>query len=92
MKGNFFGKTAVHVSGPYSKELSCKKSKKSLEPFLRKTGNQPTNQLMGPAPTKSQVQCQAKMYLRTYLIGKAINQRIRQIGLLSIDGFSNYVE
>ena len=35
----FFGKTAVYVSCPYSDELSCKKSRKSLEPFLRKTGN-----------------------------------------------------
>ena len=59
----FPGKTAWHVSCPYSKELSCKKSRKSLEPFLRKTGNQPTDpdnkvnggDSMGPAPTKSQV-------------------------------------
>ena len=29
---NFFGKTAVHVSSPYSGELSCAKAKKSLEP------------------------------------------------------------
>ena len=35
----FFGKTLSWVSSPYSKELSCKKSKKSLEPFSRKTGN-----------------------------------------------------
>ena len=42
---HFFWKTAVYVSCPYSKELSCKKLRKSLEPFLRKTGNQPTNQL-----------------------------------------------
>ena len=38
----FFGKTLSQVLSPYSKELSCKKSKKSLELFLRKTGNQPT--------------------------------------------------
>ena len=60
MNRNFFGKTAVHVSCPYSKELSWKKSKKSLEPFLRKAGNQLLtingSDLMGPAPTKSQVQ------------------------------------
>ena len=45
----FFGKTAVYDSCPYSKELPCKKSRKSLEPFLRKTGNYqlPTNQLTG---------------------------------------------
>ena len=70
----FFGKTAVHVSCPYSKELSCKKSKKSLEPFLKKTGNQLTNyQLlttnycddsMGPAPTESQVQ-----YIVSFILG-----------------------
>ena len=35
----FPGKTAVYVSCPYSKELSCKKLEKSLEPFLRKTGD-----------------------------------------------------
>ena len=35
----FPGKTAWHVSCPYSKELSCKKLEKSLEPFSRKTGN-----------------------------------------------------
>ena len=40
MKGNFFGKTAVHVSCSYSKELLCKNSNKSLEAFLRKLGNQ----------------------------------------------------
>ena len=39
MNQNFFGKTAVYISGPYSKELSCKKAKKSLELFLRKTGD-----------------------------------------------------
>ena len=33
----FFGKTAVYVSCPYSDELSCKKSSKSLEPFSRKS-------------------------------------------------------
>ena len=51
MKMNFFGKTAMHVSCSYSKELSCKKSKKSLEPFLKKTGNQlltdPDNKVNG---------------------------------------------
>ena len=36
---NFFGKTAVYVSCPYSDEHSCAKAKKSLEPFLRKTGD-----------------------------------------------------
>ena len=41
----FFGKTAVYVSCPYGKELSCKKSRKSLEPFLWRTGNRLTNQL-----------------------------------------------
>ena len=41
----FFGKTAVYVSCPYSDELSCKKSRKSLEPLSRKTADQPTNQL-----------------------------------------------
>ena len=29
---NFLGKTAAQVSCPYGKELSCKKSRKSLEP------------------------------------------------------------
>ena len=33
----FFRQTAVWVSCLYSKELSCKNSKKSLEPFLRKS-------------------------------------------------------
>ena len=37
-KLSFFGKTAVNGSCPYSYEPSCKKSRKSLEPFLRKTG------------------------------------------------------
>ena len=40
---HFFWKTAVYVSCPYSKELSCKIWTKSLEPFSRKTDNQPTN-------------------------------------------------
>ena len=40
MNPNFFGQTAVYDSGQYHTEPSCKKSKKSLEPFLRKTGNQ----------------------------------------------------
>ena len=43
MNRNFFGKTAVYISGHYHTEPSCKKAKKSLEPFLRKTGNQLTN-------------------------------------------------
>ena len=34
---NFPRKTAVYVSYPYSVELSCRKAKKSLEPFSRKT-------------------------------------------------------
>ena len=38
----FPGKTAVHVSCPHSSELPCKISRKSLEPFSRKIGNQPT--------------------------------------------------
>ena len=34
---NFFGKTAVYVSSPYSDEHSCAKAKKSLERIFRKT-------------------------------------------------------
>ena len=34
---NFPGKTAVYVSCPYSKEHSCKKAKKSLARFSRKS-------------------------------------------------------
>ena len=37
MNRNFFGKTAVSLCSPYSKELSCKESRKSLEPFSRKS-------------------------------------------------------
>ena len=36
---NFFGKTAMYVSCPYSDEHSCAKAKKSLERIFRKTGN-----------------------------------------------------
>ena len=36
---SFFGKNAVYVSCRYSPEPSYKISRKSLEPFLRKTGN-----------------------------------------------------
>ena len=39
MNRNFFGQTAVHVSSSYHVEHLCKKSKKSLEPFLRKAGD-----------------------------------------------------
>ena len=53
----------MNITGPYRKELSCKKSKKSSGPFLRKTGNHlSTNQLTngndspGPSLTKLQVQ------------------------------------
>ena len=61
MNPNFFGQTAVYDSGQYRTEPSCKKAKKSLEPFLRKTGNQLTinyycDDSLGPAPTGSQVQ------------------------------------
>ena len=41
MNRYFFGKTAAYVSSPYSKELSCKKLEKSLEPFSRKMNNKP---------------------------------------------------
>ena len=34
---NFFGKTTVYVSCPYSDEHSCAKAKKSLERIFRKT-------------------------------------------------------
>ena len=40
MNRYFFGQTAVYDLGQYRTEPSCKKAKKSLEPFLRKTGNQ----------------------------------------------------
>ena len=43
MNRNFFGQTAVYDSGQYRTEPSCKKAKKSLEPFLRKIANQLTN-------------------------------------------------
>ena len=46
MNRYFFGQTAVYDSGQYRTEPSCKKAKKSLEPFLRKTANQLTNQLL----------------------------------------------
>ena len=36
-KSNFFRQTTERVSCPYSKELSCKNSRKSLEPFLSKS-------------------------------------------------------
>ena len=40
---------ALSVSSFYRCVTSCKKSKKSLEPFLRKTPTQPTNQPTTPA-------------------------------------------
>ena len=66
----FRGKTAVHVSCPYSGELPCIISRKSLESFLRKIGNKLTNQLtngsdsMGPAP---QLCRRSKIQLSTQL-------------------------
>ena len=41
---NFFGKTLGSVSYPYSKEPSCKKCRKSLDPILRKSVHSLTNQ------------------------------------------------
>ena len=41
----FFENRALSVSSPYSAPTSCKKAKKSLEPFSRYGGNQPTTQL-----------------------------------------------
>ena len=73
MNKNFPGKTAVHVSSPYSKEHSCKKSKKSLERFSGKIGNQPTNQ-----PTNQpQYQAWPQLTLRTVasLEGDHLNVR-----------------
>ena len=43
MNKNFPGKTLRHVSYPYSRERSCKKSEKSLGRFSRKIVNRLTN-------------------------------------------------
>ena len=67
MNRNFFGKTAVHVSGPYSKELSCKKSRKSFERFARKSGNQQTN----PPTVRTLTSADVENYHRTDSMGPA---------------------
>ena len=46
----FFKNPALSLFYLYSSLTSCKKSEKSLEPFLRKLRYQPTNQLLPTTP------------------------------------------
>ena len=81
MNRYFFGKTAVHVSSPYSKELSCKKSKKSLEPFSRKTVTCPRHNLYISELLKQNLQTFLKLLSTTvqqWFLGSNMISNIKQ--------------
>ena len=77
----FPGNNAVYVSCHYSKELPCKKSRKSLEPFSRKTVTCPRHNLYISELLKQNLQTFLKLLSTTvqqWFLGSNMISNIKQ--------------